>query len=632
MTTKIVCIYEAAQAATVAEYVRMHPEVLVIALDFWAGRALKKIGVESIPLSEYCVPYEDLSALLTQSEDVAREWYQLPVMHFFQHRNIPLGEAVEPAIDSYLQQLLYQIHTLQTVLSKHKDLTCIVVPHSTYPVPPTAGPFAAFEGSIVVDTIRFLGAQKQYGYKTECIGNALPVANVAVFPLQPRGLVLLLRLYNAIISLLVPAQSLKLFASEYWTHISAVFDCVDDVELVMMDRSEMRKIPWRQLLKHRMRFMHPLTEVDQDIVDISKERQSYFTTTWKSAKPIVAQMPYFHSGNLDWWPLAAGAFDFIVTRYAERIVSDAEGIRKILEREGIDKVLLRASMSLHQHHFYSAAKIAEGLSIPSIEIQHAGAMMDPHSSFSRLETSYLAAYGTLTRNFLVRAHGVAPERVVPVGSPRFDRYLSIARITNEERDIKVRSLGLDPHKPIVLVGVPGEFASLSLTHHSSFEVAKTFADVRTLQAAIPDLQVLFKFRPRGASSLHRAYLQELFNDGRIAIAEYEDLFSMLQLADIVLSPNSSVIYEAMIAQKPVILFPWKMKDPHLSIYMEGGIAVGPQETIVGVVKTLVGSQPSYAEAVQKGGEFLRKNYSFDGRAAERTALLVQNGATAMHTL
>ena len=193
----------------------------------------------------------------------------------------------------------------------------------------------------------------------------------------------------------------------------------------------------------------------------------------------------------------------------------------------------------------------------------------------------------------------------------------------DERDANIRQLGLDPQKPTVLVGVPGEYTSLSVTHHSSFEVAKTFIDVRALQSSIPDLQIIFKFRPRGASPHHRAYLQELFGEGRMAIAEYEDLFSMLQLADIVLSPNSSVIYEAILAQKPVVLFPWKLSDAHHAIYAEGALATDSKVLMTSLIQKLLQDKRFYIESQEKGQLFLKKYYSFDGHASERIVDLLR---------
>jgi hypothetical protein len=621
MEGTLVLIYEPGQVDDVASYVQTNPGATVISLDFWAERALKQKGIPCRSSTQYCPLMEDHTALLEQAETIAREWYRLPQMAFFEYRNIRIAEALEPDFDSYLQLLLRRIHIVARVLLAHPFAKHIVVPCSKREVPPTSPPLTSFELNSLADVATFLG--KPRNITVTVLGKCISPDAIRSFPPQSRLRFLALHMYNGFIGLL-PRRSLKLFASEYWSHIAPFIENMDDAELVLMDRSEIRVIPWRQLLKHRIRFLHPLDEATPAIRSESSRWQRQAREHWVAAKPSVAAMPEFMHGGISWWPLVEQGFDFIVEKHAERVVSDIDSIEKILRDERTDKVLLRASVSA-QHHFFVIAKISQLLGIPSIEVQHAGAVLDPHSVHSRFESSHLAAYGALTAAMYVRNHGYAPNRIRAIGSPRFDRYLNASAVDEVRRVAGLRALGLDPSRPVMLAAVQAEgaWSSLTPTYSSSYDTASFFRTLRNLQLMNPQIQFILKFRSRGCTAAHRDYIGELFSDGGVAISE-DDLFSMLMLADFASSGSSTAMYETMLANKPLVLFPWKPTAVHdIAIYGKAAPLVYTDADLVNEIRRLLTDGAYLKDRMHRQESFLAEQYSFDGHASERMAALLR---------
>lgn len=619
---ELVLIYELSQIEEVAQYVRASGEPpRVVACNFWIERELRQRGIECESFSKWTLTDDERAQWLKTAGNIAREWYRLPELAFFTEQGIQLGEATEPAVESYLQVLLYYFVPLKRMFETEENISRVVVPNKSGIIMTTAGSFAAFEMSSVVDVVHFLAAK--YKYEVKELG-ARPTGAVIAFPPQS-NIIRLLRVWNFLIRFFAPHRPLRLFASENWHHIEPFFEDMHDAELVLMDRREVRGIPWRQLWKHRMRFIHPIDVQTPSLREHSSERQLVFKEEWRHAREVVARMPQFTHEGVSWWPLVMPALDFFVEQYAERLVYDVGALAAIYRREQIQKVVLRASVSGRQPHFFIAAKVAASLGIPSIELQHAGAVLDPHSVHSRMEASYLAGYGPLTREIYHKNHQYKPDRFKATGSPRFDRYLSTPPLTEEERARSLRQIGLDPMRPVVMVTVPADLIGFLPHVFDSFENAGLFSSMAELQKELPEIQILFKFRRGNCTSMHRAYIAELFGSGGYAIVD-DDLYSRIQISDVVLSGNSTAMYETMIAHKPLVLYPWKKTDVYaLPVYTRAAPLALEDTELAILVKRVLNDVSYRHEIIEQGSTFLKDGYAFDGHASERMrALLREN--------
>jgi hypothetical protein len=625
MPTKILLIYEVAQIDEVVEYLGLAAELpCVVALDFWVECELRRRGIECASFSAWRLSDDERDLWFAKASDIAREWYRLPELSFFSHRGLLLGEALEPAVEA-LETLFYYFVPLRRMFAAHENLSSVIVPHRHGRIPVSAGPSTQFEFTAVIDVVHFLA--RDGGFFVQELGTR-PEGAVAPFPRQRLSVKALL-LWNFFIRSFVRSKPIKVFASENWYHISPFLERMDDVELVLMERSEINHISWRQLWAHRIRFIHPLGMQSRALRSIAYAKQAEFKKAWPAARKAVASLPHVMHEGTSIWPLVGPALDFLVERYAERVVYDAEAFAAIYRKEGIQKVVLRASVSGHNPHFFIAAKIAASMSIPSIELQHAGAVLDPRSVHSRMEASYLAGYGTLTRNIYCRNHGYAPQRIRPVGSPRFDSYMKKLSLTEEERASRVREIGLDPARPVVLVATPADIPGLMPHVFDSYENANLFAVVANLQKLLPDLQVLFKFRGGGCSQLHKEYIDEVFGGKNYSIVD-DDLFSRVQMCDLAFSNNSTAFYEVMMGRKPLVLFPWRKTDTYASrVYQQAAPIVFNRDELAPIVEHILNDLGYRRELISTSAAFLKDHYAFDGRASQRMTEILRQPLPAL---
>ena len=618
MKKTLLFIYEPEQVDEVVAYTRAHPETKIIALDFWTERALQGKGIESESITKYCPPWEDRRNDLARAQTIAREWYRIPEMSFFEHAGIRLGQSVELVVDLYLEQVLFYLHIADRVLAAHPDTRQIIVPYSHVNTGSTSGPLAAFSLRAAVDAISYIASSRSIAVETSGMPPRIPEH----IPSSSRLRALFLKIYNVLIRIFAPRRKLKILVSDFWWHVEPFIRMMPDAELVFVERSEILNIPRRALWSHRVRFENPSDHIDASILKIAKAASASFRAHWGAASATTTRLSGFSREGLDWWPLVAPAFDYIVGMYAERIIADHEALGRIYEREKINRAIIRASVS-GQHHFFLIGEIGRKRNVPVIELQHGIQTRDPNSVFARLECAYIAAYAESVRDVFTHEIGFAPERVRAIGSPRFDHY-ETTPLSGLERTTRLRSMGLDPHAPVVLFVVPGEATTVFPPQVSSYESADIFHTLRSAREQVPDIQFIFKFRSRFLQSSHRRYLSELFPEGCF-LAEHEDLFSLVRLSDAVLVGHSTALYEAMIGGKPIVQWPLRASDrDFLGFYDSFAPRPASEVELASALSRVAHDEAYRAELIGKENAFLRSGgYHFDGTASERMAAFLR---------
>ncbi|MCX6787584.1 MAG: hypothetical protein NT108_00240 [Candidatus Kaiserbacteria bacterium] len=610
---RFIIAYELRQLPEVVAYLQTYPDSRVACLDFWVERELEKMGVSYVSLRDFMPPAETEEAWWLLAQNIAREWYRLPAMKFFEHDSIRIGEALEPMMEAYLAKLLYYVR-IGGVFKKKYPEAQVYIPAPLVGEISFGGPLSFFEQWAVVDAFRMVGMESGAGGS-----RTAPRKHAFARTLSKSFLI---RVYNAIIGI-VPRRSLKLFASEYWSHIASVIENMDDAELVLMESSELKNIPWRQILKHRIRIQHPADATSNVMKKMAINHSEKFTEQWQVAKQDVVRYLSAVRDNIDWSPVVE-ACEYLIT-YSVRVVADIDALRRIMKEEKPNVVLQRASVGGRQHHFFLMARIARQLGIPSIELQHAGAYIDPRSVHSHIETDYLASYGAYTNSWYERI-GYAPERLISIGSPRFDRCLTMRLFALEKGKKLLKEFGLDARRPTLCVAVP--FSDTNFVALDSYALAGFFESIRATQKEIPGLQILFKFRDYSHVGTKREYLNELFPVD-IAIAGNEDLFALLCASDAAICGNSTVIYEALLAQKPLVLYPWKKFDTyHAQMYVSAA-PLARSIVDLGVVTTHLFEDSAYRETVLNDGRRFLDGYVFDGYSARRAVALLRQ-QTSLH--
>lgn len=175
---------------------------------------------------------------------------------------------------------------------------------------------------------------------------------------------------------------------------------------------------------------------------------------------------------------------------------------------------------------------------------------------------WLLVWGPQTKDHAARFVGLAPERIVEFGAAQFDAFAEPPRV---DRAAFAAENGLDPRSRIVLFAGSNaqtdEFAALSML------------DDAIERGELPGICVLYRPHPwglggRGGARLASAnwrhvqihapmrdYIMQLGTGaGGMVLPDYRDTHDLLCSVDVVVSPLSTILVEAMLHAKPVVVY------------------------------------------------------------------------------
>lgn len=618
----LVFVYEAAQVPQVLAYLEgTSVPTRIVALDLWASEAMRERNVEHVLYSDYVLHYQHPAEVFARLNTLAREWHRIPEMSFFAYRGVPIAESVEAAFEVYFGKLWLACDAIRTVLDAHPKCDTIVMPHTTVLVSHTTSVTALYDARAFADAAVAVGAERGITVQTSGIPPQRDSGLMRrVSPLRSVAL----GAANALTAVFAPRKPLKIFASDYWSALSPFIADMNDVELVLMDRSEIKKIPWKQIWKHRIRFIHPHDQTNSRIRSVAEERRARYEKEWENvARPAVeARFNELIQGTLPWLTVEP-AFTFLVTEFSERIVADIEATRVIYAKHKINRVLERASVSA-QHHFFVLPQVAYTMGIPAIEVQHGCETIASYSLYSRLKCGYIAAYGSCMRSRMEKDHAYTPGRVVPIGSPRFDAY-NKDELSDEERMARIRALGLDPTRPIVMVAAPLDAWYMAVSYFRSFEVGNLYKTVRNLQDSVTQLQFIIKFRHGYGAEPQRRLIAHLFKGASVVCTDQADIKSLFQISDVLVSTRTTMMYESVLQGVPVVLFPVREGDrPFTSFFGQGfPICTSEGDFLMYMQGLFMSGSDQLKDLYMREADFLKCQYSFDGSASERMRTLMR---------
>lgn len=250
----------------------------------------------------------------------------------------------------------------------------------------------------------------------------------------------------------------------------------------------------------------------------------------------------------------------------------------------------------------------------------------------------LLVWGPQTRQHAIDYMRIAPDHVVAFGAAQFDVFREKPRV---DRASFAAAHGIDPAKKILL------FAG---SNARTDEVgALTALDAQIESGALPNLAIVYRPHPWGNGGhggerlattkwrhvvIHeptRAYIASLSSgDGAMTFPDYRDTHDILAVVDLVLSPLSTILIEAVLHTKPVIVYApaegtsdvsIKMPKVHFDEFLalpDVGLAKNIGEVVALIPKLL---QPDVgARLFRQSSEFVSE---FDRPWSERLVTLLR---------
>ena len=609
-------VYETAHVPLLKERLEGGDKYTVVALDQELLSLLASEGIQAVALPDISRSPDGDRELLERTRAMAREWYTAPETSFLSHDDILLGEQYEVVALYYIQTLVYYVSVLSQALAHFPGARRVVVPQTHVQVSKTADPTAQHKENLPVDVLRLLCAQK---------GMPLEVAP-APATLKGRGRALrraisaavarlVVRLGNMIVTHTTAQRPIRLFSSDPWYRIAPFVRSMPDVELVMSRRSEFKNMGLKEAWRARARFHHGLDFKDADAAAAARKAAQDMRREWEALREKPAfSGAYVHEG-IDFWPIARRMFDTILER-AEDDIATIESTKRLFEHYKVNCVLLFASTKGYN---LVLSRVAERMGIPSIELQHALTNNEKSLVHCRLNSRYLASYGPLT-NQMYESWGVSLERLVAVGSPRFDVY---ARPDLEAAQALRERLKLGG-EVAVLCNIPQIYLSLEYGNYTSWEV---YDYIKALACALGPLAVRPLLRPKPGewhqSFYHRKETGELFSRG--IMVQNESMQALLWACDIVVSSSSTMVLEALLAHKPTVMYVPKVLDHDFDAFEESGAVrmARTKEELLEHVRSLAGSAGAREAQVRVADAFVERSFIIDGGSAGRVEALIR---------
>ena len=205
----------------------------------------------------------------------------------------------------------------------------------------------------------------------------------------------------------------------------------------------------------------------------------------------------------------------------------------------------------------TAVAWAKAQGVPSLHVSHAMGLIRPYTVHKSLTADTLAVLGEHERQAFLDV-GIAAERIVVTGNPRWDEYARAAEQVPAYREALLRQHGLSFDVP-TLVFATTWVAWLSANDDLE---ARYSGSLRTYLQAIAGLRAqglafnaVIKDRPSNAR-LGAARVAELAAEMGLGAGDYvyatEEAFGWVLASDVVISIDSNMSVEAMLAGKPAV--------------------------------------------------------------------------------
>lgn len=561
------------------------------------------------------------------ASSMMRQLYTDPAFDFFEHDGIRLGRIVGYSLGEYILRVLYYLDVGEFILDRFKGIGVVYVPESATKVSSTAGQLATFEIRAPADTMSFLAKRRNISLLSiPCPQNVAAENKIHNFVgwCARSLLIASAKLFNGVMSVFRAQNAMKIFVSDYWWHIDSFITKMKGVEITMMERKEIRNV--RSFVwKYKVRFNHPSDYATYRTRHRAEEKRKYYEKMWLKLGTRPKFSEQFVWYGVHFWEVVRPAYEHLITSFSKNVVETIETSGRLFKKQNIEAVILRASVS-GQIHFPTLGLVARKMGIPAIELQHGLEYSEESSLSVRKNANILASYGPLVRRELENVSG-GKVRVLDIGSPRFDQYRN-EKIEEDAKSNILKKMNLDALRPIFLY-IATDIV-LGQTHDTHSMLA-LFKNIASAVRCIKGMQVIIKIRPGPATeNFFKQTIPEVF-DGNCRIAQYENLHELISISNVVASSFSTVVLEAMIAEKPVVLVGIDENDRML---MESHFLPYEQAQALRIARTseelaqyarAIILDPNEAETIVRNARnFLKKNFCFDGKSSERVAALLND--------
>lgn len=257
----------------------------------------------------------------------------------------------------------------------------------------------------------------------------------------------------------------------------------------------------------------------------------------------------------------------------------------------------------------AVATVAADEGTPTVLIQHG---VDLPSRRYVPVSEQIAVWGERWQK-VMQAKGVKPERTEITGAPQFDHLASYSAKDRSQVREQI-SASVDSQAFTVLLA------------SQPFDDTIRSDLIQTAIGAInklPDVELILRPHPREDTELHRNAATDMSN---VQVSENDDIHDLLFASDVVLALRSTVVLEASLLSRPVIILDISSEKPPISEFSEqnGFTEVTNQIEARQCIEEMRNDPSCVIRYIEEQPGFGRE-YALneDGSAASRVARLVE---------
>lgn len=397
-------------------------------------------------------------------------------------------------------------------------------------------------------------------------------------------------------------RPVRILISDYWRNVSPLLPHTSGVELIFIDRLQALQAGIVAMWQHCIRFYH---------LDHFREVAAPTPTPTPTPAPTLSAATFIALfKGTDVGALLSAARCALVEKYVPRARKDIDGAYALMHSLTPSVIMLRVSTA-PQRHYAILAWVGRALGVPSVEFQH-GLEYNGEDSYTRRKSAtHLGSYGPKVTKELV-ATGIASDRVINIGSPRFDFYATVRK--------RRAAVGRDVFSVVCLYP--------DFSYGDGFDAYDVDAYVKAVSDAvrtIPGACIIFKLRGSRREAFARHRIAYHCSGMKYSIMRDQSLVSLFESADVVVSPYSTAILEAMQSGIPVVscvllAMEQRLHDSHFG--SSGDILVARDVLSLSKTLQLLSATDARLAAISKADDYMSKAYCFDGEAASRAAALL----------
>lgn len=271
------------------------------------------------------------------------------------------------------------------------------------------------------------------------------------------------------------------------------------------------------------------------------------------------------------------------------MIEKIDMVNLILEKNLISSVVVGTTEEMTSRIL---TLVASSKGIPSFCLQH-GLIMGEEAFLPVFATKQVV-YGAYEKEWYLQK-GVEENRIAIVGHPRFD---DIFTMNHMSKSAFLEKMGFDADKKIIFIATQ--------PFHTSFYVQLTELLVKN-----PELAIIIKPHPWEKSrNLVSEYinLSEVYPSVKYVTNEVK-IYDIIANSDTVVVANSTVGLEAMLLNKPVVVYKSKSSNRDYPYYDAlGGVVSDNAETVANIIHSILDHPPYAQTEILLRNQFSNRNY------------------------